>query len=102
MVASDTELDSPHASGVLATPSLDPSTVASSLHEINKQYSSEERVGAPFSDFMADTNNVMGRQHMESALLEALLERQLRPANVDLQLKQVNEEIYSHRGKPNG
>ena len=31
LVASDTELDSPHASGVLATPSLDASTVASSL-----------------------------------------------------------------------
>ena len=31
-------------------------------------------------------------------MLEALLDRQLRPANVDLQLKQVNEEIYSHQG----
>ena len=35
---------------------------------------------------------------MESAPLEALLDRQLRPANVDLQLKQVNEEIYSRQG----
>ena len=92
LVASDTELDYPHASRVLATPS----TVASSLHEINKLYSSEERVVTPLSDFMADTINVMGRQHMESAPLEALLDRLL-PANVDLQLKQVNEEIYNHQ-----
>ena len=35
---------------------------------------------------------------MESAPLEALLDRQFRPANVDLQLKQVNEEIYSRQG----
>ena len=57
----------------IATPSSDPSTVASSLHEINKLYSSEERVGHPFSDVMADTINV-------------------------LQLKQVNLEIYSRQG----
>ena len=48
LIASDTELDSLQASGVLATPSLDPSTAASSLHELNKLHSSEERVGAPF------------------------------------------------------
>ena len=47
---------------------------------------------------MADTINVMGQKHMERAPLEALLDRQLRPANVDLQLKQVNEEIYSRQG----
>ena len=35
---------------------------------------------------------------MESAPLEALLDRQLWPANVDLQFRQVNEEIYSCQG----
>ena len=32
---------------------------------------------------------------MGSAPLEALLDRHIRPANVDQQLKQVIEEIYS-------
>ena len=90
LLASDTEFDAPQPK--------DPSTVASSLQEINKLYCSEERVGAPLCDFMADTINVMGRQHMEVSPLETLMARQIRPANVDLQLKQVNEEIYSRQG----
>ena len=44
----------------------------------------------------------MGRQHMEVSPLEAFMARQIRPANVDLQLKQVNEEIYSRQGGGGG
>ena len=87
LIASDTEFDYPQPK--------DPSTVASSLQEINKLYCSEERVGAPLCDFMVDTINVMGRQHMEVSPLDALIARQIRPADVDLQLNQVTEEIYS-------
>ena len=68
LFASDTEFDSPQPK--------DPSTVASSLQEINKLYCSEERVGAPLCEFMVDTINVMGRQHMEVSPLEALMARQ--------------------------
>ena len=89
-LASDTEFDYPQPK--------DPSTVASTLQEINKLYCSEERVGAPLCDFMADTINVMARQHMEVSPLEALMARQIRPAHVDVHLKQVNKEIYSHQG----
>ena len=35
---------------------------------------------------------------MEHTSLEDLMEKQLRPSDVDLQLKQVNEDIYSHQG----
>ena len=35
---------------------------------------------------------------MERAPLESLLGQQIRPSNIDLQLKQVNEEIYSCQG----
>ena len=56
------------------------------------------KVGLPLGDFMADSLNAMGRQHLEKSSLEDMLGRQLRPANIDLQLKQVNEEIYSRQG----
>ena len=35
---------------------------------------------------------------MERTSLEGLVEKQLQPSNVVLQLKQVNEEIYSCQG----
>ena len=47
-------------------------------------YNNEERVGLPIDDYMAEPLNVMGKQ--------------ICPANIDLQLKQVNEEIYSRQG----
>ena len=72
--------------------------MASSLHPLKKLYGLEEKVGLPLGDFMADSLNVMGRQHLEKSSLEDMLGRQLRPANIDLQLKQVNEEIYSRQG----
>ena len=34
---------------------------------------------------------------MERAPLESLFGQQIRPSNIDLQLKQVNEEIYSRQ-----
>ena len=61
-------------------------------------YDSGERVGLPLSDYMAESLNVMGKHHMERAPLESLLGQQIRPSNIDLQLKQVNEEIYSRQG----
>ena len=85
-----------HPARVMSPP--DPSTVASSLHQLKKLYDLEEKVGIPLGDFMADSLNIMGRQHLEKSSLEDTLGRQLRPANIDLQLKQVNEEIYSRQG----
>ena len=79
------------------TTSPDSSTVASSLKELNKMYDGE-RVGLPLSDYMAESLNVMGKHHMERAPLESLLGQQIRPSNIDLQLKQVNEEIYTRQG----
>ena len=38
------------------------------------------------------------KHHMEKFSLEDLMGKQIRPANIDLQLKQVNEEIYSRQG----
>ena len=61
-------------------------------------YDSGERVGLPLSDYMAESLNVMVKHHMERAPLESLLGQQIRPSNIDLQLKQVNEEIYSCQG----
>ena len=98
MVASDTELALDHSPRKGNIPISDPSTVASSLHQLKKFYDLEEKVGLPLGDFMADSLNVMGRQHLEKSSLEDMLGRQLRPANIDLQLKQVNEEIYSRQG----
>ena len=98
LVASDTELALDHSPRKGHVPTSDPSTVASSLHQLKKLYDLEEKVGLPLGDFMADSLNVMGRQHLEKSSLEDMLGRQLRPANIDLQLKQVNEEIYSRQG----
>ena len=98
LVASDTELALDHSPHKGHVPTSDPSTVASSLYQLKKLYDLEEKVGLPLGDFMADSLNVMGRQHLEKSSLEDMLGRQLRPANIDLQLKQVNEEIYSRQG----
>ena len=97
LVASDTELALDHSPRKGHVPTSDPSTVAS-LHQLKKLYDLEEKVGLPLGDFMADSLNVMGRQHLEKSSLEDMLGRQLCPANIDLQLKQVNEEIYSRQG----
>ena len=77
-------------------PPLDPSTVAASLQKLNSLYNSEEKVGSTLCDYMA--LNLMGRKHIEKSSLEELMDKQPRPSNIDLQLKQVNEEIYSHQG----
>ena len=61
-------------------------------------YGSGERVGLPLSDYMVESLNVMGKHHMERAPLESLLGQQIRPSNIDIQLKQVYEEIYSRQG----
>ena len=98
MVASDTELALDHSPCKGNIPTSDPSTVASSLHQLKKLYDLEEKVGLPLGDFMADSLNVMGRQHLEKSSPEDILGRQLCAANIDLQLKQVNEEIYSRQG----
>ena len=66
LIASDTKFDYPQPEY--------PSSVAYSQQEINKLYC---RVGAPLCDFMVDTINVMGRQHMEVSPLEALMARQI-------------------------
>ena len=96
-VASDTELALDHSPRKGHVPTSDTSTVASSLHQLKRLYDLEEKVGLPL-DFMADSLNVMGRQHLEKSSLEDMLWRQLRPANIDLQLKQMNAEIYSRQG----
>ena len=79
LVASDNELE---MDPPITSP--DPSTVASSLKELNKMYDSGERVGLPLSDYMAESLNVMGKHHMERAPLESLLGQQIRPSNIDL------------------
>ena len=55
---------------------VDPSTVASSLQRIKELYHSEEKV-APLCDYIAETINCMGRQHMERTTLEDLMKKQL-------------------------
>ena len=74
---------------VITTTIVDPSTVASSVQHIKKQYHSED---------MTETINIMWRRHMERSPLGHLLEKHLRPSNIYLQMKQVNEEIYSRQG----
>ena len=91
LVASDTEFQ-----GEQPTP-LDPSTVASSLQILHSLYNSEEKVGSPLCDSMAESLNLMGKKHIEKSSLEDLMDKQSRPSNIDLQLKQVNEEIYSRQ-----
>ena len=44
----------------------------------------------------------MGRKHIEKSSLEELMDKQPRPSNIDLQLKLVNEEIYSCQGGGGG
>ena len=90
-MASDTEFQGEQR------PPLDPSTVASSLQKLNSLYNSEEKVGSPLCDYMAESLNLMGRKHIEKSSLEELMDKQPRPSNIDLQLKLVNEEIYNHQ-----
>ena len=80
----------------------EPSTVTSSLQQLNKLYHNEEKVGLPLGAYMAESLNVMGKHHMEKSFLEDLMGKQICPANIDLQLKQVNEEIYSCQGGGGG
>ena len=72
--------------------------MASSLQKLNSPYNSEEKVGSPLCDYMADSLNLMGRKHIEKSSLEELMDKQPRPSNIDMQLKLVNEKIYSRQG----
>ena len=91
-MASDTEFQGEQR------PPLDRSTVASSLQKFNSLYNSEKKVGSPLCDYMAESLNLMWRKHIEKSSLEELMDKQPRPSNIDLQLKLVNEEIYSRQG----
>ena len=47
---------------------------------------------------MAESLNVTARHHMEKSFLEDLVGKNICPANIGLQLKQVNKEIYIRQG----